>query len=283
MQRRTFLLTAGAAIAGVAGCSRSTSEDPESAGGTPTTTPTPTSSPTATADVSITFDSLQSGIVTPDSPDSIAVTPTSGQYLYLSVTADGDDPPAPEKFAFAFDGSEYSPMAISEQWRKKPWRAHSELPYGEESADEGWLLFDLPESGSASDAALRYPGGEWQPGDTLTERLATPTPPFEVSLDAPEAVTEEDPWMTVTVENKGDVPGGFIGALNRVGPKIAYAPVARVPLTVPAGGQEQWKWTGTNVPTDDPDAAYDSVRLKFNWEGGRLDRAIDLPGDESNS
>lgn len=302
MRRRRFLAVSTGCLASLAGCSggpdgdqpedSTGDEDPDTptpGDGTPDGAPaddTPADgTPTATPpdyDVDATFDALQPGIVTPNSPDSIGVRPDEGQYLYFAVAAGGDDLPARDDFAFAFDGEEHSPMDVDGGWEDTPWRFRSEAVYGGESgrvATDGLLLFELPERGDATGSALRWPGGEWTPGDTVRGRLSTPTPPFDVSLEAPDRIAQgEQPWLRVTVRNPGDVTGGFVAALNRTGPRIAYAPVARASLAVPAGGRETWEWEGEGIDTAAEGA--DSLDLKLRWHDGDSSHTVAIAPDE---
>lgn len=289
MHRRAFLTFAGVALAGAAGCSgRSDGNGGSTDDGTPTGgsdgTPedgTPTPTPDVAYDVDVSFDALQPGVVTPDSPDSIGVAPEGGQYLYLRAAVDGSDRPDREEFSFAFDGTQYSPRDVDTRWERTPWRIHSENAYGGESGAEptdGWLLFELPETGDAGGSGLRWPGGGWTPDEVVAERLATPFPPFDVSVETPNRIAPgEQPWLRATVANRGDVPGGFVAALNRVGPRVAYAPVARVSLSVPAGERETWEWKPSGIDTRSPEGTPTaSMELKLQWHDGRASRTVDI-------
>jgi len=60
-----------------------------------------------------------------------------------------------------FDGERHAP--VSPRTARRLWRDREGQRYGDESTS-GWILFALPESGDAGDAALTWPGGsdEWQ-------------------------------------------------------------------------------------------------------------------------
>lgn len=78
--------------------------------------------------------------------------------------------------------------------------------------------------------------------------------------------------MTVTAENVGDVPGTFVGALNRQGPSVAYAPVESVRLELDAGEtKERTHSFASDVYYDveNPAATFSLV-----WRGGRSSATI---------
>jgi len=280
MHRRSFLGLVSAVTLGLAGCSSGSdgTDDPGSGGdGTDTheastrasthTSTRGTATPTGTDraySLAVSVESLRPGLVTPDSPDSIGVTHAAGQYLTLLLDPGGEGPP-PEDIALAFDGADHGPLALEETFRDTPWGRDADAQYDGDGA--GWLVFALPDAGDATSARLHWPGGEWHPDGRLRERLGTPTPRFDVSVDAPDAIAPgEQPWFSVTAANRGDVPGGFVGALDRVGPRVAYTPVEQVSFVVPAGDREKWRWEPTDLRTGaDPESRTDSIRLPFDW------------------
>lgn len=232
--RRRHLLALAASLA-TGGCAGSGTGP--ATGSTVTPVPVPesetgrTRSGSATRSVDVTAAAVQPGVVAPSSPDSIGLLGDAGQYLV--VTVEGD---APEKAAvdFRFDDTSHSPGEFEQGlYRDDEWGVR----YG---ADGGPLVFALPETGDGTDAELVWPEGRWLPPASVVERLEDPLPPFSVSLDGPETATAgEDPQLTVSVTNEGEGVGRYVLALNRIGPRIAYTPVARISGELSAGESER--------------------------------------------
>lgn len=217
MHRRQFLALGGAVVS-AAGCqSRSDGS----------VTPVPDAAIESTAtdeptDVAVERAAVQPGVVGPDSPDSIGVFDADGQHLLLTVSVRGGRAIERSAFRFHFDGASYTPTELRNGLYRGEW--------GVRYVDgAGPLIFDLAERGDPAGARLTWPGGEWTPPEPVRTRLAAPLPTFDASLDGPTTVTEaDDPTITVSVRNTGDVPGQVALALNRTGPRIAYAPVTRI-------------------------------------------------------
>jgi hypothetical protein len=247
MRRRALLSATGATLAGLAGCLSGSSGD-EPADGTDTTNGTDTpSDPTATTEprepsVRVSPATYQPAIVQL-ATDSIHINDDAGAYLFLSVDAtEAEEPPARDEFGFELGDGRHAPVDPED---RRLWRQyHEDDSYGGGNA-AGWLLFELPEAADAETARLSWPGGEWQPDESLRTRLAAEYPQLSMSLSVPEKVPQgEHPTVTVTVQNESDVDARFVAALNRVGPRIAYAPVTAPSFVVPAGGSETWEYTG---------------------------------------
>ncbi|NHN59932.1 MULTISPECIES: hypothetical protein [Halorussus] len=291
MRRRTLLALTGSSIAGLAGCLGGTRSDGTAGttadatmgttgGSGGTTERSGATTTTANADVSVALDALQPGLVSMNSPDSIGVHPTDGQYLLLEVAAEGPAPPAADDFAFRL-GETTRPPVTEQQWRI--WRFYGEKDWRYDAdSGEGLLLFELPESahdGESAAAALAWPGGEWRPDEALRRRLATPEPPLSVSVEIPEEVPVTDhPTVSVSVTNDGDVPGRFVAGLNRSGPMVAHTPVSQVSVLVPAGETETWEldddsimggYQDERVGDGDPDMTYYLV-----WGDDRAEREV---------
>jgi len=217
MYRRRVLALCGLALTG-AGCQGETEDT-----GTVTPVPSPSASETDTgspAGVSVTDAVVAPGVVIPRT-DSISVESTAGQSLVLATTVEGSGVDR-GAFSLRFDGSTYSP----ETFRNGLYR---DGEWGRQFTETGGpLVFDLPETGSASDVRLSWPGGEWTPPETVQSRLKAPLPSLDVTLDGPERVTEPAmPTLAITVTNTGDTVGRYVLALNRTGPRVAYTPVGR--------------------------------------------------------
>ncbi|WP_276272640.1 hypothetical protein [Haloarcula litorea] len=218
MDRRRFLALSASLAAG-AGCSRV--EAPPDDTVTPVPSPDPTATGTGGAGT-VESATVQPGYVGPTTPDSIGVFDDAGQYLLVWLRAEGGAPPRDE-VVFEFDGESYWPTAPPQGlYRDDDWAVR----YGEAG---GPLLFGLPGTGDAGGTRLTWPGGEWVPGETVRERLATPPATVGVALDGPTVVDEDDdPTVAVTVTNESERTGRYVLALNRTGPRIAYTPVARL-------------------------------------------------------
>ncbi|MEF8973365.1 MAG: hypothetical protein V5A15_00635 [Haloarcula sp.] len=217
MYRRRVLALCGLAVAG-AGCQGDTGDTE-----TVTPVPSPAASETATRtppSVTVTDAVVAPGVVIPG-VDSINVQPADGQYLVLTIAVEGPKLNR-DAFSFRFGDSTYSP----ETFRNGLYR---DGEWGRQFTEAGGpLVFDLPETGTASDARLSWPGGEWTPPEAVQDRLEAPLPSFDITLDGPERVDETDsPTLEITVTNTGEVPGRYVIALNRTGPRVAYTPVDR--------------------------------------------------------
>ncbi|UPW01190.1 hypothetical protein M0R88_03575 [Halorussus gelatinilyticus] len=283
MRRRALLACSGTALAGLAGCLSGSSGDPttgtdesrtETTAETTSETAETTTETAPTATVSVTLDALQPGLVTMNSPDSIGVHPTDGQYLYLDVTTEAGAPPAREDFSFRFAGSEHAPVSMG--WPLRTWRVRSgRTETYDRTAGRGLLLFELPASAdetdadgttAGTDAALTWPGGEWRPDESVRRRLAAPDPSFSVSAEIPETVPVSDsPTVRATVKNESDVPGRFVAGLNRAGPMVAHTPVERVSVPVPAGESKDWTFTDTSIMADEVDRFADDEKPDMTY------------------
>lgn len=271
MNRRRFLALTGVAIA-TAGCigddrtagDDSGSETPASETPTPDT-PTP-STPGRAATVEISAPSVQAGAVVTTSPDSIGVSADAGQYLLVDASVTDGEAPEGAAFALQTGDAAYEPIdSRLRLYRDGTWGAD----YRQEDG-AGTLAFALPETVPADDARVSWPGGEWALPESARERLASPTPSFDVAFEAPDAVApDETPSLTVAVTNEGDVAGRCPLALNRVGPRIAYAPVRDVVLDIQAGETATREWDG-EAPQEDRDVTY-----HLHAVGEKLSRTID--------
>jgi hypothetical protein len=212
--------------------------------------------------VSVTDATVQQGVVGPDSPDSIGVFDDAEQYLVVTVAVDG---PAPEREAFQLraDGDRVQPAAFGNGlYRGGDWGVRYD-------ADGGPLVFPLPETVAGDGLRLEWPGGSWTPTEQVRTRLAAPLPPFAVSLDGPTRVdADDDPRITVDATNVGEVPGRFVLALNRSGPRVAYAPVGRI--------------TGVLDPGESWSATYDAERPYAADPPHRATYLLDAPGDRQD-
>lgn len=298
MQRRTFIAAGGLALAGLAGCLSDSDEPGTQTGdgetptdtpddGTPTDTPdgetpTPGDSPTPTPSydgVEVTLEAVQPGLIELVSPDSVSATRAESQYVYVQVEA-GDPAPPSSAFGLRFDGKQYPPANLDDF---RLYREYGDTDIYSESSASGWLLFELPETGVADEAAVTWPGGETALSTTARAQLSSPDPTLSVELSAPESLPEgESPEIEITVTNEGDAPGQFTAGLNRVGPLVAYIPVARFSRRVPAG--ETVTIPVETDPLDSPgaeelDDGEADVRYLLRWVGGETEAKIRMTAD----
>jgi hypothetical protein len=195
--------------------------------------------------------------------DSVSLSDDASQYLFVTLAVEEGDPPAADEFTFHFDDTGTAPLAP----QKSYWNDYNpgETRYSRDNG-AGWLAFELPPTGDASAAALRWPGGDWTPPGLLRQRLAALAPPLSLEWSVPEtAEVLTTPTLTLTVTNDGGLPGRFVAGLNRTGPSVAYTPVTSVSRRVPAGETVTFEMTerfrlrspgADDVGDDDPDLTY---------------------------
>lgn len=278
MKRRSVLaaLAAGTALAGCFGNANddgngSTSEP------TPAEEPTDDSTPARRVDATVEAVSVAPEVVTLDTPDSIGTYGTRGQqFLLVEITA--DNKLAPQELQLVAGEEEHTP-------REQIGEGLSLRRYGDQyfatEGDAGWVVFELPKPLEVFAATLTWPGGEYEIASHVLEPLGRPPTSFDVTVEAPETVEADSPaTLLVTVENVGDAPGTFVGALNRTGPSIAYTPVAAAEVSLAPG--ETGTWEHSYDP--DPGDAGSTFSFKFNWRNGREQRRIELvePGDQKS-
>ncbi|MFC5369125.1 hypothetical protein [Salinirubrum litoreum] len=251
MRRRALLVGCAGTLGGLAGCLTGGRDDPAGAtdqSETPRPTDRATATPTPSPSVSASLISLQPAVVT-FVTDSITVSGETSQYLFVAVDVEDGEPPAVDEFTFWFAGAEAPPLEPQGSY----WSDYNPgaTRYSRKQG-EGWLAFDLPATGDASGAALRWPGGEWTPPQALRERLSAPAPPLSLEWSVPEtAELYTTPTLGFTVTNTGELDGRFVAALNRIGPRVAYAPITSVSRRIPAGETLRFEVTD-RFDLDDP-------------------------------
>ena len=270
MDRRRFLALSGLCLTGVAGC---TAENDQQQ-----TTAVPTTSPEY--DLDIEFSGLQSGIVELfEDAYELSSNPGS-QYLFLNVSVTSGLRPAVEDIIFRFDGEAYSPKT---EWDYPPLHrgedSVGEFPdsvgderYRSDDDRDGWLVFELPERGDASEAAFSWPGGKWKPDESVRGRLANPLPDF--SLEAwtvPETISSTArPEFEISARNEGAEPGQFWGAIDGDG-WTTDRTVTLVTQRIPPGETESWRVTGrsSQIPPEDMSGENEEVTISYTllWEG----------------
>lgn len=289
MRRRTLLTACGTSLAGLAGCvsdsSPGGSEDTTTQG-TPTTTDGTTTEPTtepgdSNRTLSVSVISLQPAVVELATPDSLDVYGHgANQYLFIDVSVQSGEPPEKGAFGFRFEGEEFGPMET-----RGLWYHYNRMEREYTTADgTGWLAFELPAAGDASDAAVVWPGGEWEPGASLRERLGADTPPMSMEASIPETVTPNStPVITLTVTNEGNVDERFVAAVNRTGGGVAYAPIGAIRPLVPAGETKSIDITDTmGIRDPGADARNDGepdLTYQVRWSGENIRTDVRIVDD----
>jgi hypothetical protein len=271
--RRGVLGVGGTTLALLAGClgSRSSPEE-ASENPTQTTTTTTTSEP---ADVTVSNVQTTPELVALDSPDSIGTFgERDEQFVLVTILVEGESGPPVEAFSLTTDESSFEPIppndlpAYGRLWnRGYAYDETADLGHGGQS---GYLVFRVPKPLEPAGATFRGPGGQFALDSNVRRRLARPPTEFVVNdVTAPEAVESgREVTVSATIENTGSADGTFVGALNRVGPLVAYTPVERVELELSAG--ESTTWTHSHWPTLDSGTEPRPMRFKLNWRDGRI-------------
>lgn len=296
MNRRSVLRVTGSiGPLGLGGClsgavdEQTASDATTSATADESSTESPTSEPsdaeetssTASGSLSVGFDRLQSGVVLAGD-DSIGVDSDGRQFLYLDVETETSDASAADAPTFRFAGETHSSWRASEHtplWRA--WTSGDDEGYTAESGS-GWMLFELPERGDASDAALDWKGLEWQPPESLRARLAARPPSLSLDWSVPETTTPGETEIGFEVTNDGDHVGRFVAGLNETNIRTAYTPIEAFSRPIQPGETVSWTITHDNgvtpgsdsVDDGDPDGSY-----VLSWQGGRRKREISFVSD----
>ncbi|MFB6103226.1 MAG: hypothetical protein ABEJ73_11770 [Haloplanus sp.] len=240
--RRTVVASVGLALAGVAGCTdRNGSDTPPSDRATPTSTASGSPADRTLGDT-VTLDGTTVTVAElaaahsyhyRSAPDAFGVESAGdGQFVFVGVTARGDDTPPVRQFALELDGERVVP---SERTRG-PVRDLAPVRQGRYTADdpEGYLLFPVPAPLDAESVAVLLGEGprvtdsrteatdvraRWTIPDATLDPLRSPPPAFTVAYDVPDAVGRDEPVpLRLDVTNEGDGAGVFRGALNHTGP-----------------------------------------------------------------
>lgn len=275
MNRRSLLAALAAGTVTLAGCLGDSDDDGNGDGLTPEPTPTPTPTPTPerTVDVTVEAVTVTPAVVALNSPDSIGTFGSRGQqYLLAEITADSSEL-APGDLQFAAGEESY---ALREDVGAGG-TLNTLWPYGDlyfpTEGESGWVVFEVPKPLDATTAALSWPGGESTLGDPIVATLRRPPTSFDVTVEAPDQVeADSEATLSVTVENTGDTPGQFVGALNRIGPSIAYAPVTAARLSTAPGEVDTWE----HSYEPEPDDAGSSFEFSFVWRDGDERRSIEI-------
>lgn len=274
MRRRALLASTAGSIAALAGCIDSLNDT----GDLPTEQSPRDGTPTETAaEASVTVSSVvhQWGYVVPSSPDSIGVMSTDNRYVVADVSVEGGTLER-DDFAWTDGSSEVRPTVLDEFYRTD-W---GDDQWYEGGRERGLLLFELPDEPGMDSPRLQWPGGRWDADESLVGQLSAPRPTMNASLslrDASAGATERT--VEIAVTNEGEHAGRYLGALNRVGPMIAYTPVARVTGVVAAGETETLTvaddWMEYTVSEDGDESASVTYHLDDADGGDTLEIELD--------
>lgn len=266
MRRRALLAAGGLTLAGIAGCLSSPANSP--ADQSPTTDRT-----TASDAASVAVDRVQPGVLWMTYPDAVSVIGDDSQYLYLDFDA-GEEGPARIEITLQFDGANYVPMDVRgtrRLWRRREGGYYTDGP-------SGWLLFELPGTGDASDATLRWPGGEWVLPESARKRLSSPMPSLSVTVDGPETMTVGmGVTLTIRATNEGDRLTRFLAAVDQTDP--VYRPVDTVSRPLGAGESVSAEIFASPTPISGMDEKYlgdgeADASFSIDWIGGDTDHEV---------
>ena len=279
-RRRTLRALGATALgASIAGCSSgddALTDDPSNEGNDDS--PTDEGNGGGSDGVTVRDVTVLPEVVTRNSPDSYGVYGgRSSQYVVAEVAVASPDEHPPESFAVEADETYDATTDIGDG---AGFLADFDTAYGNRGNDSsGWVAFSLPKPLEAKTATLTWEGASHEFGEAALERLRRPPASFDVRFEAPHAVTPgETVTAAVTAENTGDVDGTFVGALNRVGPRIAYAPEAAIVLNVPSGESASWEFE------HDLEFRYENredprMRLHLLWNDENVTREVDIESE----
>ncbi|MFD1514244.1 hypothetical protein [Halomarina rubra] len=239
-------------------------EPPTESTTSPRTTQVP---PEDRAAVRLTGPTVAPELVALNSPDSITTYGDRGrQFLVLDATVESGSAPVYSAFELRTESKTYE-SAPDAGYQGMIWNRGQRYEYERES---GWLAFDLPKPLDTEHATVRWPGGDYRLDRSVLDRLNRPPTSFEVrEFSAPESVDNyQQATLTVRIANTGDRSGTFVGALNRIGPAVAYSPEVALEQRIPAG--ESATWTYSHTPSLDAreSGEFPDMRLSLRWRGG---------------
>lgn len=228
------------------------------------------------AEIDVEDATVRPGVVAPNSPDSYGVFGgRDEQFLVAEIDVGTPEAVEPSDLAVETDDGEYETTV--ELGEASGRLASFGDAYGTTDDGSGWVAARLPKPLESEEAALVWDGDEHQVGESTLERLNRPPTDFDVVLGAPRTASVSDEvTVTVSLVNTGGVDGTFVAALNRVGPRVAYAPETGVALPVEAGEYREWEYTySLDYPEvaemDDP-----SVTFHLPWRDGKRTREVDV-------
>lgn len=207
------------------------------------------------------------------------------QYLFLQINSVSGTEPLIESFEFTFNDEAYEaidPELAGLRWARDPFHRSN---YND-AIDRlsGWIVFELPATGDASDSALGFDHQEdniWRPSERLRERIAEPIP--SITLDAwmvPDSVSvHTTPTFDFEVSNQGELTGHFSAAINA---RVFGEPRSEVLVSrqIPADETHEFTIEGSEIqplsdtPSDrigdgEPDIEYELI-----WSSGTEMRSV---------
>ena len=259
--RRSFLLSAGAGLTALAGCSASSLN---LAG----------------------YDPIQQTVVSPFlvviGVDSAWTTgERSDQYLIATPSTDETETPAAASFTLRARSSSYESIA-KERGQIGDAGGFLWKPF-HVASDGSPLVYRLPKPLDADSVTIDGPDGEHQLGDDQLQQLNQSPTEFTVrEISTPEsAVSGDEVVLTLTVENTGQDNGTIVGVVNRRGPLIASMAAASVLLEVEAGQSATWTHTATptverQTQTAESGGQSRQMTYSLNWHGEAVTTQTDI-------
>ncbi|MFC7204069.1 hypothetical protein ACFQJC_11125 [Haloferax namakaokahaiae] len=281
---RRSLLGCGAMLLGsLAGCLGPTREY-GSTETTSSTTQTPTAetteSPTPMYDVDVDSITVVPELVAFDSPDSTStVGNREEQFVVVNVSARDQYGPGFEEFELVSDDERFHPATGEEDsryYRRWPRSGGKYTP-----GASGNLVFRLPKPLESESFTLEWPGESYEFDTNAVSKLTRPPAEFVVHGISADLQDDglADVEVEIEVENVSSTDGTFVGALDRVGPYVAYTPEEAVELEVPAKDTATWTHTfSLKLPASNE---YSEASFLLDWRDGSTKTAVDLREEES--
>ncbi|MFC5972058.1 hypothetical protein ACFPYI_12025 [Halomarina salina] len=277
--RRRALFACGTALTALAGCVTDSRSTPETA------EPSPTPE-TATPQYDVPVQNL---LITPSlvvaGDDSIGVEGApSEQFVVVDVSDRGlassedQSSPSDSTYRLVTGSATYDPVVNGQPGRIDGYSG-AFWPQVYEGLRNQPVVFAVPKPLDASSVSFHWQGGDYAFGDQLVQCLTRPPTAFTVrEFSAPDTVADgREITAMLVVENTGDHDGTFVGALNRIGPEVAYTPVTGIWLDITAG--EQKTWTYSYTPTPSPNVEDPRMQYVLEVRDGREDLNIDISRD----
>lgn len=289
--RRRALLASGAGLlsAGFAGCLGDT--DDAGTGSAPTQTTTDPTTDESTTEQTSVFDATVDASVDRIQPsvafmgiDSVGVVGDGNQYVFYEVEVTDVDPPERSAFGFRYGGRVVSP-GVETGSGATLWRASESSDRYTADRGAGWLVFELPAEIAAEHAGLTLGSQEWPVAGAVRDRLENPAPELSLDWQVPEGQPAGTSTIGFEVTNDGDRDTRFVGGVNAVDIRVAYAPVAVENREIPAGETVAWEITHDNgrepgeesVGDGEPDGEY-----RLDWTQGERVQTVRFVAPEQS-